>query len=68
MARGMLTGPGPQGLGSGLAERNAWEGKDTPSRECLWIIGRYYLSSPVPKVDIFREKTKNSYLLKQAAD
>uniref|UniRef100_A0A8D8PUQ8 Multiple epidermal growth factor-like domains protein 8 n=1 Tax=Cacopsylla melanoneura TaxID=428564 RepID=A0A8D8PUQ8_9HEMI len=40
MARGMLTGPGPQGLGSGLAERNAWEGKDTPARECLWIIGQ----------------------------
>ncbi|XP_026680192.1 multiple epidermal growth factor-like domains protein 8 [Diaphorina citri] len=52
MARGMLTGPGPQGLGSGLAERNAWEGKDTPSRECLWIIGQSLDSNSTAPADI----------------
>ncbi|CAH0390198.1 unnamed protein product [Bemisia tabaci] len=39
MARGMLSGKGPQGLGSRLAEMTAWESRQgLPSRECLWII------------------------------
>lgn len=40
MARGILTGMGPQGFGSKSVEISAWETRleGPPSKECLWII------------------------------
>jgi len=40
MARGILSGMGPQGFGSKSVEISAWETRleGPPSKECLWII------------------------------
>ncbi|XP_050427055.1 multiple epidermal growth factor-like domains protein 8 [Adelges cooleyi] len=40
MARGILSGMGPQGFGSKSVEVSAWETRleGPPSKECLWII------------------------------
>lgn len=40
MARGILSGMGPQGFGSKSVEISTWETRleSLPSKECLWII------------------------------
>lgn len=47
MARGVLSGIEPQGLGSRLAQMSPWESRlgGPPTRECLWIVSPFHMDN-----------------------